>query len=96
MNNFSFELIILFGFLFSFIFKTLLIEAGLKKEKMKWHFVLILPFLTIVGFFLFPLFFYGQFDIHSGVFNDSIIFWIAVSFLIGGIARFICDKVKEK
>ena len=96
MNDFSFYLIMSFGFLFSFIFKNLLIEAGLKKEQLKkWHFILILPFLVIVGFFLFPLFFYGRIDFNSGVFNDSILFYISLSFLIGGIARFIYDYSKK-
>lgn len=97
MNDFSFSLVMLFGILFSFIFKNILLEAGLKKERLnQWYLILVLPFLAMVGFFLFPLIYYGNFELNTIEFYNSTFFWISVSFLVGGIVRFIYDKVKKK
>ena len=97
MNDFSFSLVMLFGVLFSFIFKNILLEAGLKKEKLnQWYLILVLPFLSMAGFFLFPLIYYGRFELNTMEFYNSTFFWISVSLLVGGIARFIYDKVKKK
>lgn len=96
MNNFSFALIIIAGFLFSFIFKNLALESGFKKKFFKQYYsFLLLPFLYMIGFFLFPLFFYGKVSLQMQGFYNSIYFWFSVSLLIGGLVRFIFDKIKK-
>ncbi len=96
MNDFSFALIIISGFLFSFIFESLALEFGFGKKFFKQYYsFLLLPFLYMVSFLFFPLIFSGNFVLQTRGFYGSIYFWFSVSLLVGGLARFIFDKINK-
>ena len=96
MNVFSYWLILIGGFLFSLVFEDLCIKEGCSKNIFKQYYsFLILPFLYLIGFLLFPLIFYGQFSLQTKGFYNSIYFWFAVSLLVGSFVRFIFDKIKK-
>ena len=85
------------GFLFSLIFETLAVEFGFKKKFFEQYYsFLLLPFLYMIGFFLFPLIFYGKLGLQTSGFYNSVYFWFSVSLLAGGLVRFIFDKIKKK
>jgi hypothetical protein len=97
MNNLSFALILIGGFLFSLVFEDMCVSWGFKKDFFKQYYsFLLLPFLYLIGFLFFPVIFYGKLMLQTQGFYNSIYFWFAVSLLVGGFVRFIFDKIKKK
>jgi L-cystine uptake protein TcyP (sodium:dicarboxylate symporter family) len=89
MNLLSFVFIIIFGAAFGFVFKDLLEGAGMKSEASSWIAVIALGFVALAGFVLYPLFYLGIFTLQGlDSFYNSTQFWLTVSLVAGGFARF--------
>ncbi len=107
MNDISYFFIMLFGVIFGFVFPDLLEELGLaKKLSHSWLAVLLLTFLSLLGFLFFPIVIFGNFVINNldcfykkgPTCPDSggIFLWLAIALLIGGGAHLAYHIFREK
>lgn len=75
-----------FGFLLGLIFPSFLTKMGFEEKKAySWIPLISLPFLSFLGYILYPYMVYGSFQIIPiQLFYGAEMFWIAIFLLIGG------------
>lgn len=78
-----------FGFLLGLIFPRILIEMGFDEKKSRsWIPLVSLPFLSFLGYILYPFMINGSFQmVPVQLFYGGEMFWIAIFLLVGGIVN---------
>lgn len=89
VNPLSFWLLMGFGFLLGLIFPYFLLKMGFEDKKVhSWIPLVSLPFLSFLGYILYPFIVYGSFRIVPvQLFYGAEMFWIAIFLLIGGLVH---------